>query len=465
MPNKNDGNEEIAMRQGRIHKRYKYTSRLLAFVLVATMVLQVSSGSIAVAAEEAGDVAAVGTAVSGDALQTARSMDGNEPGNTIADDTGTQTGEPVTTTQTPPTTTESTVPTTQQPPTTEAPLILDTAYSLFNVTTSGTSIKIGWFVQNNTASGYTIFRKDNYKKDYKKIGEVAGGQSRFNMYYFQDSGLKRGVKYTYKVEPFHVRNDGSVVNGTVSNTTSYAPSFLAPVISSSTRSGKTITLKWKKVAGADGYEIYQAQEKGGYKKVKTISGGGKTSVKLNKKNPNKDYRYKVKAYTKYASNRIFSKASEVIKVYSNSIQKILNKIAKLKKKYPTGKYWNLMEDPNGDSETISDTPCMHNVYGYRYCNRYYCPNGVLGLQCYGFAWKMSDLIYGRDAKIKNHKSYSKAKVGDVIRYSGHSVIIIEKHKDYIRVGECNAGGTCIILWGRKVKKSELKNATYSHRYY
>ena len=64
MPNKNDGNEEIAMRQG-IHKRYKYTSRLLAFVLVATMVLQVSSGGIAVAAEEAGDVAAVGTAVSG----------------------------------------------------------------------------------------------------------------------------------------------------------------------------------------------------------------------------------------------------------------------------------------------------------------------------------------------------------------------------------------------------------------
>lgn len=437
--------------QSRTHIRHKHYRRLLAFMLAAAMVLQVVSGGIAASAEETGDIATAGITAGADTTGDAATSSSEVTENTAT--------EPTTTT------TESPTTTTEQPTTAEPPLILDTAYSLFNVTTSGTSIKLGWFVEQNTATGFTIFRKDKYKKEYKKVGEVPAARKQFNMYYFQDSGLKRGVKYTYKVEPFHVRADNSVVKGKVSNTTSYTPSFSAPVITSATRSGKSITLKWKTVAGANGYEIYQLQEKGGYKKIKTVSGGNKTSVKLTKKNPSRDYRYKVKAYTSYASNRILSKASEVVKVYSTSIQKILNKIEKLKKKYPTGKYWNLMENPNGGSETISNTPCMHSLYGYRYCNRYYCPNGVLGLQCYGFAWKMSDLIYGRDAKIKNHKSYSKATVGDVIRYSGHSVIIIEKHKDYIRVGECNAGGTCIIMWGRKVKKSELKNATYSHRYY
>ena len=72
----------------------------------------------------------------------------------------------------------------------------------------------------------------------------------------------------------------------------------------------------------------------------------------------------------------------------------------------------------------------------------------------------------RNAKIKNHKSFAKAKVGDVVRCNNtHSVIIIEKHDDYVKVGECNIGDTCMIYWGRKMTKKELKGAVYSHRYY
>ncbi len=88
---------------------------------------------------------------------------------------------------------------------------------------------------------------------------------------------------------------------------------------------------------------------------------------------------------------------------------------------------------------------------------------MLGFQCYGFAWKMSDLIYGRKAKIEKFKSFSKCGMGDVIRYSGHSVIVMEKHKNYILVGECNYGNTCMIRWGRRVPKADLRGATYSRR--
>ena len=53
---------------------------------------------------------------------------------------------------------------------------------------------------------------------------------------------------------------------------------------------------------------------------------------------------------------------------------------------------------------------------------------------------------------------------DVVRYSGHSVIITEKHGGYVVVGECNYGNTCLIKWGRKVSSAELAGAVYSRRY-
>ena len=77
---------------------------------------------------------------------------------------------------------------------------------------------------------------------------------------------------------------------------------------------------------------------------------------------------------------------------------------------------------------------------------------------------MSDLVYGETAKIKNFRSFDKCRMGDVIRYSGHSVFVTEKHKDYIVVGECNYGDTCMILWGRRIYRNELKGALYSSRY-
>ena len=77
---------------------------------------------------------------------------------------------------------------------------------------------------------------------------------------------------------------------------------------------------------------------------------------------------------------------------------------------------------------------------------------------------MSDLLYGRSAKIKNFTGFSKCRMGDVVRYSGHSIIIVEKHSDYVITGECNYGNTCIIKWGRVVPNFELTGATYSRLY-
>lgn len=59
----------------------------------------------------------------------------------------------------------------------------------------------------------------------------------------------------------------------------------------------SITLRWKKVKKANGYQIYRATKKHGrYRLVKTIKKRSKTTFKDRKLKANKTYYYKVRAY-------------------------------------------------------------------------------------------------------------------------------------------------------------------------
>ena len=49
--------------------------------------------------------------------------------------------------------------------------------------------------------------------------------------------------------------------------------------------------------------------------------------------------------------------------------------------------------------------------------------------------------------------------GDIIRFEGHSVIVVEKHDDYVIIAEGNYAGR--VKWGRKLTKTGIENsATY-----
>ena len=153
---------------------------------------------------------------------------------------------------------------------------------------------------------------------------------------------------------------------------------------------------------------------------------------------------------------------------------ILGKIEYLKTKYPEGKYWNHVGiSTTGDtSEIITNTPCYHGAFSsYSTCNRYDIFNAdiegyswIKGYQCAGFAFKLSDEIFGTDAdRIYYNYNFDSIRVGDTIRIGeyfgnyGHSVVVIGKSKNYITVAECNAGNTCKINWGRKISRSELNS--------
>lgn len=73
---------------------------------------------------------------------------------------------------------------------------------------------------------------------------------------------------------------------------------------------KTVTLTWKKVSGADGYEIYRRTgTSGSYTKIKTITSGSTLTYKNTGLSIGKKYYYKVRAYDKQGNNKVRGKYS------------------------------------------------------------------------------------------------------------------------------------------------------------
>lgn len=334
--------------------------------------------------------------------------------------------------------------------------------SLFQIDDYSTSsVTFSWFSDGNN-EGFNIYRKCKYEKEFLKLGEVTNVP--YATHYFQDDSFVPGIEFTYKITAYRRDFEGNIIEGQ-SVSENIRVGIPKVNITSIERSGKKVTLKWKAKAGVSGYEIFGKTGSDSYKRVAQIKDLTASKYVLNGVTSSEKTSYKIRAVVCYGDETVYGEFGSVKSVYSVAIQKIVNKFKKLQKQYPTGKYWNHVNKDNYNSTTLTNKPCHHiSLDDISTCNYYYCPNGILGYQCYGFAWKMSDLIYGRNAKIKNFKSFEKCKMGDVIRYKGHSVIITEKHKKYVVVGECNYGNTCMIMWGRKVYKSELKKATYSRRY-
>ena len=112
---------------------------------------------------------------------------------------------------------------------------------------------------------------------------------------------------------------------------------------------------------------------------------------------------------------------------------VRKRLLAFKKKYPEGKKWGGK---------------VYRAYG---CGIY---SGGYG--CAVFAFELFAGAFGRKARGRLRKSgYLKARVGDVIRRGGHSMIVIgTKPNGGVEVAEGNYSGR--VHWGRTVSKSELK---------
>lgn len=167
---------------------------------------------------------------------------------------------------------------------------------------SSSKVKLKWNSVKNAAK-YEVFRSQSKNGTYRKIATTAKTS-------YTDTKKTPGATYFYKVRARRPLN-GAPAYSRYSEKKSVKLKLSAPVLSKVKNvSGKKVSVKWKKVTGAKGYEIFRSSsKKKGFKKLKSCTKTGYTD-KLTKK---KTYYYKVRAYTIIGNKKVYSSFSAVKK--------------------------------------------------------------------------------------------------------------------------------------------------------
>ena len=111
---------------------------------------------------------------------------------------------------------------------------------------------------------------------------------------YKVTGVKTGVKYSYRVIANKELADGAIVAGKSSSTKSATALLQGEPVLTMKANGKTkFDLSWTKVAGATRYLVYRKSETEGWKKILTL-GGDVTTYTTSSMVPN-TYTYMIKA--------------------------------------------------------------------------------------------------------------------------------------------------------------------------
>lgn len=162
-------------------------------------------------------------------------------------------------------------------------------------------LKIKWNKAEG-ATGYEVYRSTKKNGTYKKVADVTGTA-------YTDK-VNTGTSYYYKVRSYVKTDEKVVYADTYSGIKSGKATLNKPSVKLSVSKNK-VTIKWNKVKGANGYEIYMSTKKSkGYKKIKTVSSKKLKYTKSGLKK-GKKYYFKVKAYRKVNGKKIRSGFSTV----------------------------------------------------------------------------------------------------------------------------------------------------------
>lgn len=141
------------------------------------------------------------------------------------------------------------------------------------------------------ASGYKIYRSTKKDGDYKQVKKVKSGSTTS----CQDTGLKTGKKYYYKVKAYTTNKKGKSINSEYSsvNAGTAKPEKVTGV-KATPQNANRIVLTWNKVAGAKSYTVYRSKSSNG--KYKAIKKGITDTTYTNKKlTTGTKYYYKIVA--------------------------------------------------------------------------------------------------------------------------------------------------------------------------
>lgn len=143
------------------------------------------------------------------------------------------------------------------------------------------------FLAVSEAASYDIYRSTKAKSGYQKIGTSVGTS-------YVDKKASAAKTYYYKVIAV---SKTAGCSSALSSEYAKVKVLAVPTIKLKMEEGRKVKVSWKKVKGANGYEIYTSAKKTkGFKKIKTLKKGNKVkAVVTAKKNAKKLY-VKVRPY-------------------------------------------------------------------------------------------------------------------------------------------------------------------------
>jgi len=169
-------------------------------------------------------------------------------------------------------------------------------------TQTTSSITLKWNKPSGSVTGYEVYMATSKKGKYKKVATITKSKTTT----YKKTKLSAGKTYYFKVRAYKTIS-GKKKYGSYSSILTTTTKTKTPSISKVTAGNYKITIKWKRVTGATGYEIYMATSKNGkYKKIKTITKGSTTSYTKTGLTGEKTYYFKIRTYKTVAGKKLYS---------------------------------------------------------------------------------------------------------------------------------------------------------------
>lgn len=181
----------------------------------------------------------------------------------------------------------------------QTPVIKSVTAKSYNTAT------LTWQTTSDSPDGYEVYRKEDGTASYQKIAVVKAGT-------YTDETLTVGKTYSYKVRSIKALTDGDTIYSDYTAEKSVKTTLTISTMKAVSASYINIKVSWRKVGGANGYEIYRSTSKNGkYTKIATIPDGKTVKYTDKKLTTGSTYYYKLRAYYVLGTAKKYSSYSNI----------------------------------------------------------------------------------------------------------------------------------------------------------